>query len=343
MIRDIPNGFKSTLEVMTEMDTGLPQKKSMTCTGSGTAFFASLMGSQMLGPLDIRWRPVQSFELANYESMSENNITVGVSHSGITKSTIDALRYAREKSSYVLALTHFPNRPISGVADRTFVIGNGPDLSRCHTKTYVDSAAATLKLSLAYAKSNGRSVLDIEKEFEKNLSTKLISTIGDTEDSAKKLVQDLPHIGKVLFAGAGPNLVTAREGALKIKESSFIQAEGLELEEILHGPWVSFDEETLVVVLCVLGPSSERAKDLLRAAKLIGAKSLAITDDSAEADYVIKVPKTHEYLSPFLNIIPIYFLAYYMAIQRGNNPDFLRYLHQKYWDARQVIFPPGTH
>lgn len=345
MIKEIPKGVKSTLELIRESKLEFPSPERLVFTGNGTAFYSAQMGSQVLSLSRADWKVAQAFELTNYEHWKQGGLAIGVSHSGITKSTLDALSLAKSNGAHVVGITHFPDRPISKVADKTFVIGDGPDKSRCHTKTYATSAAAVLELSLKLARPLEGELDSIRKQFENELTHKLESTVSSTEKPAREAARSYSKkISKLFFTGAGPNLVTAREAALKIKESSFLSGEALELEEILHGPWQVFDPETLVIIIAPSGPSQERARDLISACRKVGAKSIAVSDSSElDSDSSFRIPSIHEHLSPFLSIIPLYFFAYFLAVSRGNNPDLLRYLDPKYWSARQIIFPPGTH
>jgi len=345
MIKDIPKGFRATLQKLSDFraETG-PAR--LVFTGNGTAFYSAEMGSQVLELSNLGWRAVQAFELANYENHrgGKSVITIGVSHSGITKSTLDALSKAKSQGLKTIGVTHFADRPISKVADKTLVVGDSPDKSRCHTKAYTNSAAAVFELSLAFAQASSPELKSFKKDFETNLADGIESTISQSESGAKKMASELRNISKIYFAGAGPNLVTAREAALKNKEASYLPAEGMELEEILHGPAMSFDKQTLVVVLVPSGPSVERGRDLLAAAKKIGAITMVVSDLADwEAYYRFSIPKTHEYLSPFLSIIPPYLFSYFLAVEKGKNPDYIHYTDPTYWDARTIIFPPGTH
>jgi glutamine---fructose-6-phosphate transaminase (isomerizing) len=315
----------------------------LTFTGNGTAFYAAVMGSQVLSSPRVDIRAVQAFELVNYEPAQAKGTVIGVSHSGITKGTVDALRKWKSTGSFTVALTHFPGRPISEVADHTIVIGNGPDKSRCHTKAYTDSAAAVAALTLGRAMQHGPTFEEIRKELVDELGAKLARTLDLTEAKARDAARELSTVKRVYLVGAGPNLVTVREAALKIKETSYLPAEGMELEEFQHGPWMVLDKDTLVVVAVPDGPSRDRAGDLLKAAKRVGSRTLVVSDAEFEADYAITVPRVPEAFSPFLMIVPLYFLSYFLAVERGNNPDYLRYLDPNFWGARLVIFPPGTH
>ncbi len=339
MIREIPSSFSLALEQA--KDVGVPRGEKMVFTGNGTAFFSAWLGSQVLAGSGVPHEVVQAYEMEHYRAGEKNEVVVGVSHSGITKSTLDALKKAKQSGSFVIGVTHFSGRTIEGVCDVTLVVGNGPDKSRCHTKTYLDSAGAVARLGFAIARR-----LRKEVEGEKplgELGPKLLEVVRSSEGPAQKLVGELPEISNVVFAGAGPNQVTAREAALKIKESSFIPSEGIELEEEGHGSWVNLNPSTLFAVIAPRGPSVGRAQDMLKAASKVGAKTLAISDSDLGADYNLRTPEVPEILSPFLTITPLYFVAYFLSVRRGNNPDYLRYLTPAYWEGRQFVFPPGTH
>jgi len=345
MIKDIPKGFRSTLQVISNFSVEPSASSQLIFTGNGTALYSAMMGSQVLNLSDRDWRAVPAFELANYERLGRKPmVTIAVSHSGITKSTLDALSKAKSNGSKTIGVTHFVDRPISKIADSTLVIGDSPDKSRCHTKAYTNSAAAVFALSLKFAQASSDELQDVKKVFESNLVEEIEATISWSEQHSRKAASELRSISKIFFVGAGPNFVTAREAALKIKEASYLAAEGMELEEILHGPAMSFNKETLVVAIAPSGPSIGRTKDLLTASRKIGAKTMVVSDQSDfDADYVMHINPVHEYLSPFLSVIPPYLFSYFFAVENGKNPDYIHYTDQTYWDARTIIFPPGTH
>lgn len=148
MIKDIPKGFRATLQKLTDFRAETRPTR-LVFTGNGTAFYSAEMGSQVLELSSLDWRAVQAFELANYENHpGKSVVTIGVSHSGITKSTLDALSKAKSQGSKTIGVTHFADRPISKIVDKTLVVGDSPDRSRCHTKAYTNSAAAVFALSL---------------------------------------------------------------------------------------------------------------------------------------------------------------------------------------------------
>ena len=358
MIKGIPKAFDVTLDAVQsfEVKQELASDSPLYFTGNGTAFYAATLGSQILNLTNVEWLVAQGFELDHYTRIMPSNVkrglAIGVSHSGITKTTVDALSFVKSRGAQTIGVTHFRDRPISKAVDKTLIVADGPDKSRCHTKTYVAAAAGVFGLLssklLPSIFGKDENLRRIRREFEADLLSKLELAIANAEEPARKAASELHRkVSKIFFAGAGPNIVTAREAALKIKETSYLGAEGMELEEMLHGPAMSFDSGTLVVIISPSGPSVERSSDLLAAAKEIGATTLVVSDTTTlsfeGADYMIRIPSSYEYLSPFLSIIPLYFFSYFLAVEKGNNPDYLRYLDQKYWDARNIIFPPGTH
>ncbi len=341
MIKGIPAGFSATLSRMRDVRVN-ERPTALIGTGNGTAFYSSWMGVQLLEGRGARSSAVQALELQNYSWVERGSLVVGVSHSGITKSTVDALISARDRGARTVGLTHFPDRPIAKAVDTCVVIGDGPDKSRCHTKTYIDSAAAVAALALQVGEMTGVETGRMRASLE-SLGERLSAVVQGSEKKAQEFVEQNHEFEKVIIAGAGPNLVTAREVALKLKESCYIPAEGIELEELGHGAWVAVDRSTLVIAVAPSGPSLGRAEDIVKAARLVGAKTLSVSDRSIGAEFEMSVPAVEESLSPFLTVIPLYYLAYFLSVNKGYNPDYIRYLTPEYWAARQIVFPPGTH
>ena len=158
------------------------------------------------------------------------------------------------------------------------------------------------------------------------------------------------HAGKrtIYFAGTGASYPNTIEAALKIMESSYVPAQGFGTEQLLHGPWVSLDSESLVFVMATDRRTYERSMDLVRSASSVGSTVIPIVYENEHemtsiSKHVVHIPVIDEHLAPYLSIIPLYFFAYYMSVQRGNNPDYIHYTTPAYWNARQIIFPPGTH
>ncbi len=359
MICEVPETIKQTLTVMSKRAQPtveqLDARGRIYFTGCGTAFFAALLGSEILSlskELGLRSFRVPALELQSYDHFIDSGCAViGVSHSGITKTTIDALAQAKRNGALTIGITHFHDRPISKVSDETLVVGNSPDPSRCHTKCYVASAIALSKIGVELLKNSldGKSehlqVIESEMDRLSELTERVFSSVDKV---CMRLAEVYANINRCYFAGTGPNVPNTLEAALKIMETSFISSQGFETEQLLHGPWVSMDSGSLLFVLAPRSKGHQRNMDLVRAAKTFGTPVIGLIEEGDQemgqmCDEAIELPAVDEYLSPFLNIIPIYLFAYYSSVRRGNNPDLLRYPTPAYWQARQIIFPPGTH
>ncbi len=359
MIHQIPDAVRETLrraaDPAVQTAEAMADRTFVYFTGCGTAFYSAMLGERLSSAEDggpVRSQSVPALELSGYTSRIGRDCgVVGVSHSGITKATADALRSARDRGAYTVGITHFEGRPISSAAGTTLIVGNGPDRSRCHTKCYVTGAlgAALVGMEWADAAGGGRRRRSRDRVAAlQELPSLQAGVLRDVEKRCADLAA--AHIGRrnTFIVGAGPDEPNALEMALKLKETSFIAAEGMETEQFIHGPTQVLDADGLLLVLASPGPARERTVDLVRAAKTIGAHVVAIVSEGdreleAVSEETIAIPKVDEFLSPFLNIIPLYLYAYYTSVQRGHNPDVLRYLEPGYWPAREIVFPPGTH
>jgi len=358
MICEIPETVSRTIDIsndhLTSISEKLKEKTRFYFTGCGTAFFSAMLGSNILsikekGSLDAEC--VQALELANHHSIAQNSATFGVSHSGITKTTIDALCAAKSAGSYAVGITHFADRPIERIANQTLVVGNGPDKSRCHTKCYLAGALPLTQIitrALAQRRSAPDGRLQDLQEGVKELPGLARKVLASTEPIMRELAKKNAGKQTFYFAGTGGSYANALEAALKIMETSYIPAQGFETEQFLHGPWVSLDEHSVLFVMATEARTNERSADLVKAASGLGSTVIALVNEEDRkmatiCNNTVHLPLIDEQLSPYLSIIPLYLFSYYLCVERGNNPDYLRYLTPAYWDARTIIFPPGTH
>jgi glucosamine--fructose-6-phosphate aminotransferase (isomerizing) len=358
MIHEIPDTIRKTLEIFSQLSRAseiLKERDGFYYTGCGTAFFSAMLGASILSLAvgdRFGYECVQALELSHYHfPVGKTSVTFGVSHSGVTKTTLDALTSAKAQGAYGVGITHFPDSPITKVADETFVVGNGPDKSRCHTKCYLAAATALTYLGLEVLEqrraSRAANLQGIRKSLSElpQMASKILSS---TDQSMKELAEKHARKRTIYFAGTGASYPNALEAALKVMESSYVPAQGFQTEQLLHGSWVSLDTESVVFVMATEGRTYRRSVDLAKASTSLGSTVIPIVyeDDQEMASIcknVIPIPSIDEHLAPFLSIIPLYLFAYYMCLQRGYNPDYIRYLSPAYWSARQIIFPPGTH
>jgi glucosamine--fructose-6-phosphate aminotransferase (isomerizing) len=359
MIHEIPDAIRKTLEISSNQpwraSQVLKERSDFCYTGCGTAFFSAMLGASILSLIEgaqFRYECVQALELSHYHSpVSRNNVTFGVSHSGITKATLDALTSAKAQGAYCVGITHFPNSPITKVADETVIVGNGPDKSRCHTKCYLAGATALTHIGLELLDQRKAARPEQLQGIRKNLAElpQMASTVlSSTNQRMQELAEKHAEKRTIYFAGTGASYPNALEAALKVMESSYVPAQGFETEQLLHGPLVSLDTESVVFVMATELSTYGRSLDLAKAATSLGSAVIPIVYEGDREmasiyKYTVQIPAIDEHLAPFLSIIPLYLFAYYMCLQHGYNPDYIHYLTPAYWNARQIIFPPGTH
>ena len=354
MILEQPSALHTTLATckkeapeFTSYFSGMNQ---FVLTGCGTSYHAALACSYLLNALFLKTytRPLQSFELIHYfRHLDSRTLVTAFSHTGDTKITIDALRWAKENGSMTIALTAVGDSKIRAVANKTLIVGNGKEKSRAHTKAYTTSLLASMYLSAGFIASKASN--SIAGSLLEQLND-IPQSVSDTLRSEKEVVNLVNRwndkVSRFFFVGAGPNYATALEGALKMKEENYSASEGMELEQFLHGPWVSLTRNSVVILIAPKGPSHQRSVDLLNACKKIGAPTIAVTDDRHIMELAtdsIVMPEGNEELSPLTYIIPLQLFAYYMTLKKGVNPDYIHYDDPAVWDARDIIFPPGTH
>lgn len=357
MIREIPEAIRETLRRngprFAELAGRADGRSSLVLTGCGTAFYAAMLaqaGLRMAGDRGAS-HSVHAFELPRHTRLAgPASAVVGLSHSGITKPTVDALRSSRAAGALTVGITHFDGRPIADAAEWTLLAGNGPDLSRCHTKCYVAAAVAAASLGAALLRewgTNSPAIRGLDDGLQ-TLPGLIERLIPSTEPEAQRLAATYRKARDIYIVGAGPNEVTALEVALKLKESSFVHSEGVALEQFAHGSWLALDRGSVLIVIAPRGPSRDRALDLLHAAQGLGVQTVAVASEgdsavASSADAVLSIPEVDEYLSAYLAVVPLYLFAYHSAVARANNPDYLRYVEPSWWQARNLIFPPGTH
>jgi glucosamine--fructose-6-phosphate aminotransferase (isomerizing) len=358
MIYEIPEAIERTIANSSgrlhSIAERLNRRSNFYFTGCGTAFFSAMLGSNILSSMEgdgLSFDCVQALELTCHHPIAENSATFGVSHSGITKTTLDALRRAKSRGSYTVGITHFAQSPISQVVDDTLVVGNGPDKSRCHTKCYPAGAIPLTTIGIHVLEQRHAAQIERLEKIQRELTQLPQLTrkaLASTDPAMKELAEKTARKRSFYFAGAGASYPNALEAALKVMETSYLPAQGFETEQLLHGPWVSLDGESVLFVMATEETTYERSLDLVRAATSLGSTVIPLVPEgdreaSSLCRNAIRLPAVDDQLMPYLSIIPLYLFAYYICLQRGYNPDYLRYLTPAYWDARTIIFPPGTH
>ncbi|GAC1536880.1 MAG: glutamine--fructose-6-phosphate transaminase (isomerizing) [Candidatus Velthaea sp.] len=314
-----------------KIDEGLLRAMTkISITGCGTAYHAGMVGMYLmraLCKLPVEMELASEFRYGD-RAMDPRTLTIAMSQSGETADTIEAVRIAKAVGAPILGISNVVGSHLTRLADGTLYTRGGPEISVAATKTYVSQAIAATIFSLYLARV--RRSAPIERLREIAEGTKLlpasIDVVLNTSDDIKKVAEHLLHARSMLFLGRYVNFPTALEGALKLKEISYIHAEGYAAGEMKHGPIALLDPHTPVVGVVTDGRVREKMLSNLAEAKARQAPLILIAnygDDEAAAmaDYVLWVPKFDELLSPIVNVIPLQLLAYHVADIGGKDVD----------------------
>jgi glucosamine--fructose-6-phosphate aminotransferase (isomerizing) len=302
----------------------------ISITGCGTAFNAGMVGMYLMRALckiPVEMELASEFRYGD-RAMDPRTLTIAMSQSGETADTIEAVKIAREAGAPIIGICNVIGSHLSRLADGTLYTRGGPEIAVAATKTYVSQAIAATLLALYLARVRKSAPLERLREIAEGtrLLPAAIDVALNASDEVKKIAKKVRKARSVLFLGRYVNYPTALEGALKLKEISYIHAEGYAAGEMKHGPIALLDSRTPVVGVVTDGRVREKMLSNISEAKAREAPIILVAnhgDDEAAAiaDHVCWVPKVDELLSPIVNVIPLQLLAYHIADIDGKDVD----------------------
>lgn len=317
----------------------LKQTPSLTLAGLGTSLNGAIYGEYWLRTIGrmASVRAVSSFDVVNYElTPAAGGALLVLSHRGWKQYSARAV--AESKAGGVVTAAICGQGPDEGArqADH-LLLTTEQELSAAHTKSLTTAMALLFELALELRAQGGSGDLETQRmrtEFE-TIPDLMRRRLGD-DSRERDAAEQLRNYRRIVVLGGGPNYPTAREIALKLKETSFAYAEGMQIEEFLHGPISSADRDTLVIIASGGGAAGARAEQVANALGEIGAERLGIYTRSGSAlaeavDVGIQVEGEDERLSPFALLLSLQLFTYWLAVKRGCNPDLA---HRD--DARHV-------
>jgi glutamine---fructose-6-phosphate transaminase (isomerizing) len=314
-------------------DATLEQLRSLTkiaITGCGTAYYAGMVGMYLLRSLvgvPIEMELASEFRYGD-PVIDPTALVIAMSQSGETADTVEAVRIAKNAGTTILAISNVVGSHLTRLADDTLYTRGGPEIGVAATKTYVSQVTAMTLFALYLARLRG--TVDQARLQAIGDSMKLLPAAVDvvlnTSDKIRKVARALRKAQSMLFIGRYVNVPTALEGALKLKEISYIHAEGYPAGEMKHGPIALLDSSVPVVGIMTEGRVREKILSNLMESKAREAPVIVVAnhgDREAEAvaDHVFWVPRVDELLSPIVNVIPLQLLAYHIADIEGKDVD----------------------
>jgi len=350
-IFDQPKGLEDTISPRLSRDTAevrlgaevrigeseLRSLRRINIVASGTSRHAGMAGQfmfQELVHLPVEVDYASEFEYRN-PLIGPGEITILITQSGETADTTAAQREAKEKGSRTLAISNVVGSTIAREADGIIYTHAGPEISIASTKAFTAQMAVLFLLAAYLADVRGELSESERRRWIRELLTlpKKTETVLEQADKCQRLAARFHDFGDFLFLGRAIHYPIAMDGALKLKEVSYIHAEGYPTGETKHGPNALIDENLPVVIVATCdrtdrGSVLRYEKNLanIRGFKQQKAQVIAVaTDGDSEvarlADHTIFVPEAPELLSPILEIVPLQLFAYYMAVQKGLDVD----------------------
>ena len=304
--------------------------KRVVMVGMGTSLHAAMVGRhwiERIANIPTEWDNSSEFRYRN-PIIDEETLFITVSQSGETADTLAAMSEANRKGARQITLCNYPGTQSSRLADGTIQIKAGLEIGVAATKTFICSLTTLYMLAIHLGMKrdvlNSRNASGLIQELL--LLPDLLGETLQRDPQIQELVQEFHQSSNFLFLGRGINYPIAMEGALKLKEISYIHAEGYPAGEMKHGPISLIDETIPIVALVPLDSLHEKMLSNISEAKARGGKVIAIASEgddliSTKADHVVRIPNGTENMNPFLLTLPLQTLAYHMGVKRGCNVD----------------------
>ena len=297
----------------------------------GTSWHAGLIGEYLIEefariPVEVEY--ASEFRYRN-PIITSKDIVIAISQSGETADTMEAIKLAKSKGAFVFGICNVVDSSIARYTDAGAYTHAGPEIGVASTKAFTAQLTILSLLALKLGKHNGNlsnhDFMNLVAELDA-IPKKIEEVLKSTHDYLKEIAKDFIESTNFLYLGRGYNFPAALEGALKLKEISYIHAEGYPAAEMKHGPIALIDENMPIVIIAPKKGHYDKIVSNVQEIKARKGKILAVVNkgdkQGAEmSDYVIEIPEVSECFSPILASVPLQILSYYIAVYRGVNVD----------------------
>ncbi|MHA6248660.1 glutamine--fructose-6-phosphate transaminase (isomerizing) [Pontibacter sp. CAU 1760] len=328
--RMVPESNQLMMSGIREYENKFAKAKRIIIVACGTSWHAGLVAEYLIEdlariPVEVEY--ASEFRYRN-PIINEKDIVIAISQSGETADTLAALELAKSKGATIFGICNVVGSSIARATDAGAYTHAGPEIGVASTKAFTAQVTVLTLIAMIIGSKRG----NLETTALHRLMVEL-ETIPAKVEEALKLNDQIVEIAKVfkdatnfLYLGRGYNFPVALEGALKLKEISYIHAEGYPAAEMKHGPIALIDEQMPVVVIATKDSSYEKIVSNVQEVKARKGKVIAVVTEGdniipSMADYVIEIPETSEPLMPLLSVIPLQLLSYHIAVMRGCNVD----------------------
>lgn len=322
---------KIKLGGLEEYENRIMPSRRIIIVACGTSWHAGLLAEYMIEDLaraNVEVEYASEFRYRN-PVIDKEDIVIAISQSGETADTLAAIQMAKEQGCLILGVCNVVGSSIPRTSHAGCYTHAGPEIGVASTKAFTAQVSVLYLIALWIAENKGTlsksRIQELLTELQ-NIPSKIETILSETEEQIKQLAKEYKDSKNFLYLGRGYNFPAALEGALKLKEISYIHAEGYPAAEMKHGPIALIDEEMPVVFLVNNSQSHEKTISNVQevAARKGQVIAIANKDDKmigTMAKHVIRVPETEDSLSPILASIPLQLLSYYIALERGCNVD----------------------
>ena len=325
-----PEGNTVRLGGILQYEKQLLYADNIIFVACGTSWHASLVGSyliEFLAKIRVKVEYASEFRY-RHPVITPHDVVIAVSQSGETADTLAAIKLAKEEGAVVLGICNVIGSSISRATDAGIYTHAGPEIGVASTKAFTSQVTVMAMLALRLAELKGSLTDERRAELIQELDRipEKIQWTLDHSGIVKEIAEKYKDVRNMLYLGRLQNYPVALEGALKLKEISYIHAEGYPAAEMKHGPIALIDKDMPVVFIATNHRTYEKVISNIQEVKAREGKIIAIVSEKdviarKMADYVIEIPESESIYSPLLATIPLQILAYYIAVMRGCNVD----------------------
>ena len=297
----------------------------------GTSWHAGLIGEYLIEefariPVEVEY--ASEFRYRN-PIITNKDVVIAISQSGETADTMEAIKLAKERGAFVYGICNVVDSSIARVTNAGSYTHAGPEIGVASTKAFTAQLTILSLIALKLGKHNGNlgnaDFMRLITELD-TLPKKIEEVLESTHEITQKIARNFVNAANFLYLGRGYNYPAALEGALKLKEISYIHAEGYPAAEMKHGPIALIDENMPIVIIAPKKGHYDKIVSNVQEIKARKGKVIAVVNTgdvqvASMADYVIEIPETSECFSPIVASVPLQLLAYYIAVYRGANVD----------------------
>lgn len=323
--RLMPNEGLAKLGGLLDVSEKLKNVERIIIVGCGTAYYAGLVGEYLiesLAKIPVEVELASEFRYRN-PVIEKNTVVLAVSQSGETIDTLEAMREGKRRGALTLGIVNVVGSTIARETDAGVYNHAGPEIGVASTKAFISQLVVLALFALHLGRDRGMTLED-GRELIKSLQglSEKVKNIQNTKNEIEKIAEKYKDMRDFLFIGRKVNYPTALEGALKLKEISYVHAEGYSAGEMKHGPLAMIDENFPTVAIAPEDSVHEKMISNIQEIRARSGKVFAIltegdTKSKDLADDVFYIPKTNEYLTPILAVVPLQFFAYYVARAKG--------------------------